>query len=58
MASRKNALSAAAEISLVHLKKCLVNLPTSLVNLLVNVNTVSLPSQRPRTAVLRLNKVA
>ncbi|KAK5624706.1 hypothetical protein RRF57_000423 [Xylaria bambusicola] len=39
MASKKNALSAASEISLVHLKKCLVNLPTSLVNLLVNVNT-------------------
>ncbi|KAF2964778.1 hypothetical protein GQX73_g8813 [Xylaria multiplex] len=39
MAPRKNALSAAAEVSLVHLKNCLVNLPTSLVNLLLNVNT-------------------
>ncbi|KAI0394834.1 AAA-domain-containing protein [Xylariaceae sp. FL0594] len=39
MAPRKNALSAPAEISLVHLKSCLVNLPTSLVNLLVNLNT-------------------
>ncbi|KAI0817628.1 P-loop containing nucleoside triphosphate hydrolase protein [Xylaria sp. FL0064] len=39
MAPRKDAPSAAAEISLVHLKNCLVNLPTSLVNLLVNVNT-------------------
>ncbi|KAF3061800.1 Peroxisome biosynthesis protein PAS1 [Daldinia childiae] len=36
---RKNAQSVAAEISLVHLKNCLVNLPTSLVNLLVTVNT-------------------
>ncbi|CAJ2501233.1 Uu.00g040860.m01.CDS01 [Anthostomella pinea] len=39
MAPRKNAQSTAAEISLVHLKNCLVNLPSSLVNLLVNVNT-------------------
>ncbi|KAH9888274.1 P-loop containing nucleoside triphosphate hydrolase protein [Xylariomycetidae sp. FL2044] len=31
--------SIAAEISLVHLKSCLVNLPTTLVNLLVNVGT-------------------
>ncbi|KAI2606684.1 AAA-domain-containing protein [Hypoxylon sp. NC1633] len=38
-APRKNAQSTAAEISLVHLKNCLVNLPTSLVNLLVNINT-------------------
>ncbi|KAI1143223.1 AAA-domain-containing protein [Hypoxylon sp. FL0543] len=36
---RKNAQSTAAEISLVHLKNCLVNLPTSLVNLLVTINT-------------------
>ncbi|OTB03790.1 hypothetical protein M426DRAFT_59914 [Hypoxylon sp. CI-4A] len=36
---RKNAPSTAAEISLVHLKNCLVNLPTSLVNLLVTINT-------------------
>ncbi|KAI0910527.1 P-loop containing nucleoside triphosphate hydrolase protein [Ustulina deusta] len=39
MAPRKNAPSAAAEISLVHLKNCLVNLPPSLVNLLVNADT-------------------
>ncbi|KAI1384926.1 AAA-domain-containing protein [Hypoxylon trugodes] len=36
--SRKNPQST-AEISLVHLKNCLVNLPTSLVNLLVTINT-------------------
>ncbi|KAI0486480.1 AAA-domain-containing protein [Xylaria cf. heliscus] len=41
MAPRKNALSAAAEVSLVHLKNCLVNLPASLVNLLDNVNTLA-----------------
>lgn len=40
MAPRRNAQSTAAELSLVHLKNCLVNLPASLVNLLVNVNTV------------------
>ncbi|KAJ4861060.1 ATPase family associated with various cellular activities (AAA) domain-containing protein [Trichoderma breve] len=39
MAPRRNAQSTAAELSLVHLKNCLVNLPTSLVTLLVNVNT-------------------
>ncbi|KAI1128442.1 P-loop containing nucleoside triphosphate hydrolase protein [Nemania abortiva] len=39
MAPRKNAPSAAAEVSLVHLRNCLVNLPPSLFNLLVNVNT-------------------
>ncbi|KAL7818183.1 P-loop containing nucleoside triphosphate hydrolase protein [Trichoderma aethiopicum] len=39
MAPRRNAQSTAAELSLVHLKNCLVNLPASLVNLLVNVNT-------------------
>ncbi|KAH8676091.1 ATPase protein [Xylariales sp. PMI_506] len=38
-AQRKNAQSTAAEISLVHLKNCLVNLPASLVSVLVNVNT-------------------
>ncbi|KAI0176036.1 AAA-domain-containing protein [Hypoxylon sp. FL1284] len=38
-AARKNAQSTPAEISLVHLKSCLVNLPTSLVNLLVTINT-------------------
>ncbi|KAI9167013.1 Peroxisome biosynthesis protein PAS1 [Paramyrothecium foliicola] len=41
MASRKNAQSIPAELSLVHLKSCLVNLPSSLVSLLVNINTVS-----------------
>lgn len=40
MAPRKNAQSTAAELSLVHLKNCLVNLPPTLVSLLVNVNTV------------------
>lgn len=30
-----------AEISLVHLKNCFVNLPASLVSLLVNIDTVS-----------------
>ncbi|KAJ9142116.1 Peroxisome biosynthesis protein PAS1 [Pleurostoma richardsiae] len=39
MAPRRNAPSAAAEISLAHLQNCLVNLPGSLVSLLVNVNT-------------------
>lgn len=39
MASRKNAQSTAAELSLVHLKNCLVNLPSSLVSLFVNINT-------------------
>ncbi|KJZ80587.1 hypothetical protein HIM_00437 [Hirsutella minnesotensis 3608] len=39
MAPRKNAQSSSAELSLVHLKSCLVNLPASLVTLLVNVNT-------------------
>ncbi|KAI1264284.1 AAA-domain-containing protein [Xylariaceae sp. FL1019] len=39
MAPRKNAPSTAGEISLVHLKNCLVNLPNSLVNVLVNINT-------------------
>ncbi|EHA57336.1 peroxisome biosynthesis protein [Pyricularia oryzae 70-15] len=38
MAPRKNGHSTAAEISLVHLKNCLVNLPSALVNLLVNIN--------------------
>lgn len=41
MAPRKNAQSTSAELSLVHLKNCLVNLPPTLVSLLVNVNTVS-----------------
>ncbi|KAF6842910.1 peroxisome biosynthesis protein [Colletotrichum musicola] len=39
MAPRRNAQSTQAEISLAHLKNCLVNLPASLVSLLVNVNT-------------------
>ncbi|KAG5917516.1 hypothetical protein E4U42_007212 [Claviceps africana] len=39
MAPRKNATSAAAELSLVHLKNCLVNLPPSLVSLLLNLDT-------------------
>ncbi|KAJ9149129.1 AAA-domain-containing protein [Coniochaeta hoffmannii] len=39
MAPRKDNQSTVAEISLVHLKNCLVNLPPSLVSLLVNVNT-------------------
>lgn len=38
MSQRK---ATAAEVSLVHLKNCLVNLPASLVSLLVTVNTVS-----------------
>ncbi|KAI0404832.1 AAA-domain-containing protein [Xylaria palmicola] len=41
MAPRKNAPSAAAEVSLVHLKNCLVNLPASLVSLLDSVNTLT-----------------
>lgn len=40
MSQRK---ATAAEISLVHLKNCLVNLPASLVSLLVTVNTVRIP---------------
>ncbi|KAF5239249.1 hypothetical protein FAUST_5014 [Fusarium austroamericanum] len=39
MVPKRNAQSVSAEISLSHLKSCLVNLPTSLVSLLVNVNT-------------------
>ncbi|KAH8884428.1 AAA-domain-containing protein [Thozetella sp. PMI_491] len=39
MAPRKNSQSTAAEISLARLENCLVNLPSSLVSLLVNVNT-------------------
>ncbi|KAL0938701.1 peroxisome biosynthesis protein [Colletotrichum truncatum] len=39
MAPKRNAQSTPAEISLAHLKNCLVNLPASLVTLLVNVNT-------------------
>jgi peroxin-1 len=43
MAPRKNAQSTAAEISLVHLQNCFVNLPSSLASLLANVNTVRPP---------------
>ncbi|KAK2612428.1 Peroxisome biosynthesis protein pex1 [Conoideocrella luteorostrata] len=39
MAPRKNAQSASAELALVHLKNCLVSLPSSLVTLLLNLNT-------------------
>jgi hypothetical protein len=42
MTPRKNAQSVNAELSIVHLKNCLVNLPPTLVSLLVNVNTVCL----------------
>jgi peroxin-1 len=40
MAPKKPA--ATAEVALIPLKNCLVNLPSSLVALLVNANTVSL----------------
>lgn len=40
MAPQRNARSTPAEISLAHLKSCLVNLPTTLESLLVNLNTV------------------
>ncbi|KAI9859647.1 MAG: Peroxisome biosynthesis protein pex1 [Trichoglossum hirsutum] len=41
-AARKSAVqSTPAEISLVHLKSCLVNLPSSLVSVLVNANTAN-----------------
>lgn len=58
MAPRKNAQSTAAELSLVHLKNCLVNLPPTLVSLLVNVNTVSrsLPSS-PSLPPLSMDQV-
>ncbi|PHH59702.1 hypothetical protein CDD81_2648 [Ophiocordyceps australis] len=39
MAPPRRAHSTAAELSLAHLKNCLVNLPPSLVSLLVNINT-------------------
>src|SRR6516162_9511749 len=48
MAPRKNAQSTLAEISLVHLKRCLVNLPSSLVSVLMNVNTVVFSTQHFR----------
>ncbi|KAL2016530.1 hypothetical protein VTK56DRAFT_3424 [Thermocarpiscus australiensis] len=41
MAPRKNAPSTAAEISLVHLQNCFVNLPASLASLLASLNTPS-----------------
>lgn len=40
MAPQRNARSTPAEISLAHLKSCLVNLPATLESLLVNLNTV------------------
>jgi len=40
-ARKRNSQATSAEISLVHLKNCLVNLPSSLASLLVNLNTVS-----------------
>ncbi|RDL40034.1 putative peroxin-1 [Venustampulla echinocandica] len=46
---RRNGQGTSAEISLVHLKNCLVNLPASLCSLLVNVNT---PAQN---VVIELN---
>lgn len=39
---RGNGQAVAAELSLVHLKSCLVNLPSSLESLLVYTNTVGL----------------
>ncbi|KAJ1331051.1 peroxin-1 [Microdochium nivale] len=39
MSSRKSLQTTAAEISLVHLKNCLVNLPAALSNILVSINT-------------------
>ncbi|KAH8815476.1 P-loop containing nucleoside triphosphate hydrolase protein [Xylogone sp. PMI_703] len=36
---RRSSQATSAEISLVHLKNCLVNLPSSLASLLINVNT-------------------
>jgi len=44
MAPRKP--SSTAEVALVPLKNCLVNLPPSLVSLLVNANAVSPPRLR------------
>ncbi|KAG9243916.1 P-loop containing nucleoside triphosphate hydrolase protein [Calycina marina] len=38
---RRNDQATSAEISLVHLKNCLVNLPSSLTSLLVNTNTLA-----------------
>lgn len=39
--------STAAEVALVPLKTCLVNLPTSVVSLLVNANAVGLSREEP-----------
>ncbi|CAK7228423.1 Peroxisome biosynthesis protein pex1 [Sporothrix eucalyptigena] len=39
MPPRKNSQSTAAELSLVQLQKCFVNLPSTLVNILLNVDT-------------------
>ena len=41
MPAQRNARSTPAEVSLAHLKSCLVNLPATLESLLVNLNTVS-----------------
>jgi len=41
MASKKNRNSTPAELSLVHIRKCLVNLPASLVSMLMSIDTVS-----------------
>ena len=46
MAPRKNSQSTAAELSLVQLQKCFVNLPSTLVNILLNVDTVGRASWR------------
>ena len=40
MPPRKNSQATVAELSLVQLQKCFVNLPANLVNLLLNVDTV------------------
>jgi peroxin-1 len=50
MAPKKPA--ATAEVALVPLKNCLVNLPSSLVSLLVNANTVSLPAVTYQCVIL------
>lgn len=42
---KRGSQATAAEISLIHLKNCLVNLPSSLASVLVNVNTVGMPLQ-------------
>jgi peroxin-1 len=55
MAPKKGMPSVSAELSLIHLQKCLVNLPPSLVSLLMNLDTVStMPSNSFRTALTLL----